>query len=89
MISDNKIKVIRQTSFKKYNTSELLSNDNEITCTYNETYDFSKSEHRKDILSIIVNQMLTSSNYNIDILNELQKETSEIIEEMKKELPFL
>lgn len=90
------VKIVRHTTYKTSRSfyQDPLTSEDDVVASYDDVYDFSKENHRKDILRKIAKGFLNSVDYNntkyttIELLNILMDEMKEVVEELLDELPF-
>ena len=71
--NDIKISIIRRTTYENQErpyTQNDLGNGKKFTMTADEVYDFTKKEHRLDVINKMANAIHTASNYDINRRDE-------------------
>lgn len=89
--NDIKVSIIRRTTYKNQErpyAQEDLGNGKHFTMSADEVYDFTKKEHRLNIINEMANAVHTASNYDMNAVYTIIDEMKQVITEMEDELPF-
>lgn len=89
MRRDHKVTIIKRTSFKTNCLYNTLRSKDDVMATADEVYDFSRADHREDIMTKIIMDMYDSSDHDDRVFEQLMDEMKAVIEGWKNLLPFL